>query len=121
MTEQEHIILDCVLRGESFICCQDGYAYFLGPEASTLLIWQDAMDWCKSLGDGHELPSKEILNECYENESIREEFKQKWYWSSTVHDEYTYYFWGQSTLTGNQFYDCKTDTNYARAVRRVAI
>jgi hypothetical protein len=41
------------------------------------------MDWCKSLGDEYELPSKEILNECYENESIRKEFKPCLHWAST--------------------------------------
>ena len=121
MTEQEHIILDGILRGESFICCQDGHAYFLGPDLSSGLNWQDAMDWCKLLGDEYELPTKEVLNECYKNESIRKEFKQKWYWSSTVHDEYAYYFWGQSIFTGKQFYDSNTNMNYVMAVRKIKI
>ena len=85
MTELEHLILDGVLRNEPFICCHDGYAYFLGPEAPTRLNWQDAMNWCKSLGDEYELPTKEVLNVCCENESIRKEFLPDWHWSSTVH------------------------------------
>ena len=103
MTEQEEFILDAVLRGEPFICCHDGYAYFLGPEAPDRLNWQYAIDWCKSLGDEYELPNKEVLNECFKNDSIRKEFKRGgWYWSSTVHEKYGSRIWGQSFDSGYQ-------------------
>jgi len=124
MTEQEEFILDAVLRGEPFICCHDGYAYFLGPEAPDRLLWQDAIDWCKSLGDEYELPSKEILNECWMNESIREEFSSEWYWSSTVYenyDNYANYAWDQSFYDGIQNNVNQAFTSYVRAVRKIKI
>ena len=122
MTELEHLILDGILRNEPFICCHDGYAYFLGPEAPDRLNWKDAMDWCKSLGDGYELPTKEVLNECYKNESIRKEFKGGWwYWSSTVHEKYKNGAWFQYFTNGNQNYSSQAYTYYVRSVRRVAI
>ena len=123
MTEQENLSLDGVLRNEPFICCHDGYAYFLGPEAPTKLNWQSAIDWCKSLGDEYELPSKEILGECYENEIIREDFKcGGWYWSSTVHKKYKNNAWLQDFLyNGNHSSGNQTYTTYVRAVRRVAL
>ena len=122
MTDQEHLILDGVLRNESFICCQDGYAYFLGPEVPDRLNWQDGMNWCKSLGDEYELPSKEVLNECYKNKSIRKDFKcGGWYWSSTVHKKYKNDAWLQYFYTGYQGLSTQTPTLYVRAVRRVAI
>jgi hypothetical protein len=122
MTEQENLILDGVLRDEPFICCHDGYAYFLGPEAPTELNWQDAINWwCKSLGDEYELPSKEILNECYENESIRKEFVQYWYWSSTVYEKYDNCAWCQDFDTGFKDYSYQSRMSYVRAVRKIKI
>ena len=121
MTEQEQLILDGVLRNEPFICCHDGYSYFLGPEAPTELDWQDAMDWCKSLGDSYELPSKEIIIECYKNESIRKEFKRVWYWSSTVDGRYKNSAWLQHFYNGTQSNEKQALTLYVRAVRKIKI
>ena len=122
MTEHEHLILDGVLRNEPFICVYDGYAYFLGPEAPTELDWQDSIDWCKSLGDGYELPNKEVLTECWKNESIREEFYHEWYWSSTVHKTYKDCAWVQNFGFGFQGNDYQTSSYYyVRAVRKIKI
>jgi len=118
MTEQENLILDGVLRGEPFICVHDGYSYFLGPEAPEMLNWNEVVEWCKSLGDEYELQSKEILNECYQNESIRKEFKPFWYWSSTV-DEY--YACIHDFKTGLQYNIAQDHTRYVRAVRKIKI
>ena len=104
MTEQEQLILDGVLRNEPFICCYDGYAYFLGPDAHTLLNWQYAINWCKSLGDEYELPSKEVLNECYKNKSIRKEFKPYMHWSST-RSEIEDHAWAQGFKSGIRTHD----------------
>ena len=121
MTEQEQLILDGVLRNEPFIGVFDGYAYFLGPEAPIELNWQDAIDWCKSLGDGYELPIKEILNECYQNEPIREEFKKSWYWSSTVYENYDNDAWIQGFTSGPQSSLNQPYPLYVRAVRKIKI
>jgi len=100
MTEQEQLVLDGVLRGEHFICVFDGYAYFLGPEALTPMGLRDACAWCKSLGDGYELPSKEILNECYKNESIRKARPGTYYWSSSPFPSAPSRTWHISFSTG---------------------
>ena len=121
MTEQEEFILDAVLRNEHFICVFDGYAYFLGPEAPTKLNWQDAIDWCKSIGDGYELPSKEILNECWVNKSIRREFKPSWYWSSSVYEKYKDNAWYQHPIYGGQYTNNPALTLYVREVRKIKI
>ena len=120
MTEQEQLILDGVLRDEPFICVHDGYSYFLGPEAPTELDWQDAIDWCKSLGDEYELPSKEIINTCFKNKIIRKEFKRVWYWSSDENHRY---------VSDSAFCVCiwhflstsKNSTNSVRSVRKIKI
>jgi len=57
MTEQENLILDGVLRGEPFICCHDGFAYFLGPTSHTTMTVYDALEWCNALGDDYCLPT----------------------------------------------------------------
>ena len=46
---------------EPLICNLNGVDYFLGPESPDELNWEEAVKWCKSLGDGYELPSREIL------------------------------------------------------------
>ena len=112
MTEQEQLILDGVLMGEPFICVHNDYAYFLGPESVNELNWQDAITWCKSLGDEYELPSKEILGECYKNETIREEFRVFCYWSSTVHDVYNNCAWGQAFGIGFKDYGYQSSMSY---------
>ena len=119
MTENDQLILDGVLRNEPFIGVFDGFAYFLGPNSTTRLKWQDAMDWCKSLGDEYELPNKEILNECYKNESIRKEFKQMWYWSSTVYDRFKGRAWFQFFYDGFHHTNFQENTQSVRAVRKV--
>ena len=121
MTEHEQLMLDGVLRNEPFICCQDGFAYFLGPEAPNDLTWQDAINWCKSLGDYYELPSKYILNACYENKSIRKEFVPYWYWSSTVHYKYADCAWSHYFYDDIQSYYGQALALFVRAVRKIKI
>ena len=83
------------------------------------MTWLDAFEWCKSLGNEFELPSKEVLNACYQNENICKQFKLGWYWSSTMHSENL--SWGQCFITGYQT-DYEHDNNsYVRAVRKVVI
>jgi len=121
MTEQEHIILDGILRDDPFSGVYDGHVYFLGAESPERLDWQDAMNWCKSLGDGYELPSKEILIECWVNKSIRREFRPSWYWSSSVYGKYKNCFWNQSFNYGGQYTNNQAITLYVRSVRKIKI
>jgi|GEM_PF-2471008 len=100
------------------ICEINGYRWHLGPEADNKLNWDDAKNWCESVGG--ELPPREVFLMAYLNEGIRPLFKPEWYWSSTELDEtlaflQAFYDDGQD----NNFF--KTDTNYVRAVKRVKI
>ena len=79
----------------------DGIEYRLGPESPNRLTWDEAIDWCESVGG--ELPSREVLLICFINETIRANFKRDYYWSST---EY-------ATNTAS--------TEWVRAVRKFAI
>ena len=121
MTEQEQLMLDGVLRDEPFICVHDGYAYFLGPEAPTKLNWLHAMNWCKFIGDGYELPNKEVLTECYKNKTIKEEFKPVGYWSSTADEKYKAYVWFRDFGVGHLVSSIHTNFFYGRSVRKIKI
>ena len=99
------------------ICQLNGFEYRLGPESPNELNWDDAINWCKSVGG--ELPSREVLLVCYVNENISINFKEEYYWSST--EFFTAYAWGQYFSNGSQKYDGKNNTFCVRAVRRFAI
>jgi hypothetical protein len=100
------------------ICELNGYRWQLGPEADDELNWQDARDWCQSVGG--ELPPREVLLMAYTNEETRPLFKAGcWYWSSTEFS--ATYAWTQTFSNGNQLQYTKTATNYVKAVRKVLI
>jgi hypothetical protein len=92
----------------------DGIEYRLGSESPNRLTWDEAMDWCESVGG--ELPSREVLLMCYVNENIRINFKEEYYWSSTEFS--TTQPWCQGFKVCYQYYNDKTSTYYVRAVRR---
>ena len=95
----------------------DGIEYRLGPESPNRLTWDEAMDWCKSVGG--ELPSREVLLMCYINETIKANFKPDYYWLST--EFFTHGAWLQGFNGGNQGYAYKVSTAYVRAVRGIAV
>ena len=92
----------------------DGIEYRLGPESPNRLTWDEAMDWCKSVGG--ELPDRQVLLACYINENIRINFKEEYYWSSTEFS--TAYAWYQYFGNGGQGTNFKNNTPYVRAVKR---
>lgn len=99
------------------ICDLNGSRWVLGPESPEFLSWDKAIAWCKSVGG--ELPSRNILLECYMNEEIRPLFTAPNYWSST---EFTApNAWIQSFANGLQSNTSKTNAYYVRAVRRLDI
>jgi hypothetical protein len=95
----------------------NGSRWILGPEASEDMNWQDAIEWCKSVGG--ELPPRNILLECYMNEEIRPEFTATTYWSSTELSATN--AWSQYFVNGFQTNFSKTYAYYVRAVRRLDI
>ena len=95
----------------------NGSRWILGSEAPEELNWNDAVEWCKSVGG--ELPPRDILLHCYLNEEIRDLFTATYYWSST--ELAATYAWGQNFDGGFQYSGYKAGTSYVRAVRRLDI
>lgn len=79
--------------------------------------WQDAMDWAQSIGG--ELPTRREQALLYAN--LPEQFKSEWYWSCEQHAAGSDYAWLQHFGDGSQNLNRKSNTNRARAVRRLTI
>ena len=99
------------------ICEINGFRWVLGQEADEEMSWNDAKDWCESVGG--ELPPRDILLQAYLNEDINPLFKKSWYWSSTEFNATD--AWKQYFYDGNQFNTNKTYNYYVRAVRKYPI
>ncbi len=61
------------------------------------------------------LPSKDELNQLYQQQTAIGGFADDYYWSSTEND--SSFAWCQDFYFGYQLYNVKSDTNYVRAVR----
>lgn len=82
------------------------------------LIWQEAIDWAKSVGG--ELPSRFESALLYAN--LRDKIdRDYWYWTATTHEREPSWAWSQDFLSGGQYYYRKVDRSRARAVRRVPV
>lgn len=79
---------------------------------------QDALEACKSLGEGWRLPTKEELNFIYQNKKKIGGFKAERYWSSSEHSN-SDYGWAHNFVKGNEFYNYKELTYNVRAVRSI--
>ena len=99
------------------ICEINGYRWHLGPETDKEMNWQDAKNWCVSVGG--ELPPRGILLQSYLNEEIKPLFKKEWYWASTEFG--ATHAWIQTFLNGNHGNYGKICHYYVRAVRKVLI
>ena len=100
------------------ICEINGYRWHLGTEADKEMSWNDAKDWCESVGG--ELPPRDILLQAYLNEDIKLLFKKDWYWSGTEFNATT--AWLQDFYNGIQTtYGYKPNYYYVRAVKKVKI
>lgn len=77
--------------------------------------WKEAKKACAALGGGWRLPTKDELNDLYENKDKIGGFATNNYWSSTEED----YFiaWKQNFGIGFQKFEHKIRTYYVRAVR----
>ena len=100
------------------ICELNGYRWHLGTEADKAMSWNDAKDWCESVGG--ELPPRDVLLQAYLNEDIKPLFKAEWYWSSTEFNATN--AWEQTFNSGAQYgNDIKANYDYVRAVKKVRI
>jgi hypothetical protein len=99
------------------ICELNGFRWVLGPEAPESMSWDDATEWCKSVGGV--LPPRAVLFLAYLNEDIRDSFANASYWSSS--ENYSNNAWFQYFNNGNQNYYSKNNTYLVRAVRAIKI
>lgn len=102
---------------EILICTLDGYQYFLGPEFDGELDWHAAKKWCRSLGEGYELPNRLVMMAiCVNEDAVGLLAEYSYYWTSTEH--HAAYAWYQAGSTGRQRASSKTLASRVRAVRR---
>jgi len=90
------------------------------------VTWDEALEYCESLGDGWRLPtSKELVSVVDHSKSNPatdvEGFKSSYYWSSTIHAGNNGDAWRVHFYYGDVNYYNKhsSGTRYARAVREV--
>tara|TARA_R110000868_G_scaffold1454_4_gene11491 strand:+ start:895 stop:1239 length:345 start_codon:yes stop_codon:yes gene_type:complete len=100
------------------ICELNGFRWVLGPESEDEMNWDDATDWCKSVGGV--LPSIAILHDSYWNRDIKGSFANGYYWSSSEFDDYR--AWLQSFYNyGQKYIVHKSNPYLVRAVRAIKI
>jgi hypothetical protein len=110
-----------VSEDEPLICTLDGYEYYLGPECLDDLPWQEAFDWCKSLGNDYELPNRIVMLAACVNPTVSSHIKwESYYWTSTEFETSCAWlqYWA-SRRPGIQSYDNKSAAFRVRAVRKV--
>jgi len=101
-----------------FIGEVNGKRYYLGPEADEQMTQEEARDWCASLGDNFELPSRVVMLLCYNNKELRKQFQtDDYYWTNDEYENDSSFGWLQFFNNGGQNYSTKTIARYVRAVR----
>jgi hypothetical protein len=98
-----------------------GTAIGTGRKNTTLILAENtaapAAYACKNYGAPNDwfLPSKDELNELYQQKNTVGGFTTTWYWSSSqINNNYA---WNQVFNNGNQTNDVKNNTVYVRAIR----
>ncbi len=81
--------------------------------------WREALNACKELGDGWQLPSKEQLNILYKNKNEIGGFVNDAYWSATNSGDYE--AWRQYFSDGDQVLTPNYSVGYVRAIRELAM
>ena len=86
-----------------------------GETAEKKMNWQEANDYCKSLGKGWRLPERWELVKAYDGKV--EGFKSGYYWSSTTGVSVTVNAWSVYFYYGGVNSYNKTRNYYVRPVR----
>ena len=86
-----------------------------GETADKKMTWQEANDYCKSLGKGWRLPERWELVKAYDGKV--EGFKSGYYWSSTTYVYNTANAWNVYFYSGHVDNSNKTYSDYVRPVR----
>jgi len=86
-----------------------------GETADKKMTWQEANDYCKSLGKGWRLPERWELVKAYDGKV--EGFKSGYYWSSTTNVDYAGNAWLVHFYSEDGCHSNKTYGYYVRPVR----
>lgn len=106
--------LEVVMNKE--ICILNGTKWILGDESTEPMNWEDANNWCKSIGQ--DLPPREVLLMAFLNPEIRSKFANAYYWSSSEFDSYS--AWDQDFNIGDQNVNFSKSAKLSvRAVRAI--
>ena len=98
------------------ICILNGTKWILGDESTEPMNWEDANNWCKSIGQ--DLPPREVLLMAFLNPEIRSKFANAYYWSSSEFDSYS--AWDQDFNIGDQNVNFSKSAKLSvRAVRAI--
>ena len=98
------------------ICILNGTKWILGDESTEPMNWDDANNWCKSIGQ--DLPPREVLLMAFLNPEIRSNFANNYYWSSSEFDSYS--AWDQDFNIGDQNVNFSKSAKLSvRAVRAI--
>lgn len=98
------------------ICILNGTKWILGDESTEPMNWEDANNWCKSIGQ--DLPPREVLLMAFLNPEIRSKFANTYYWSSSEFDSYS--AWDQDFNIGDQNVNFSKSAKLSvRAVRAI--
>jgi len=98
------------------ICILNGTKWILGDESTEPMNWEDANNWCKSIGQ--DLPPREVLLMAFLNPEIRSKFANNYYWSSSEFDSYS--AWDQDFNIGDQNVNFSKSAKLSvRAVRAI--
>ena len=85
--------------------------------------WEEAMAFCKNLGEGWQLPTiKELLSlvdYAKINSACKIVCNSSGYWSSTTYADYTVYAWRVNFHDGYGSSYSKSYSHYVRAVRSI--
>ncbi len=83
------------------------------------MTWDEANEYCKSLGEGWRLPTKDELNQMYQLKDEIDGFGEGWLWSSSQSSNV--YAWFQGFSYGEQGNGNKSNVYSVRACRALTI
>jgi len=96
---------------------------WMAQDLDKSMPWQEAMDYCESLGGGWRLPTVKELFAVLDHTKLSPALKidapvqSDWYWSSTTYVGYTDLAWLVNLGYGAVSLDNKANTNYVWPVR----
>jgi uncharacterized protein (TIGR02145 family) len=114
-------------QGSTIRCIKDNIELIKGMKVGNLevfkndigeLSFNDAKLECEKIGGGWRVPTKDELNQLYENKEIIGQFTDGFYWSSTKDESSISFGWGQRFEDGFQNI-CSTTSKFRNFIRPV--